>query len=179
MPSIEAAALSDRQKAIAERIGAPRDGLVDGPFRAWLLARPDLAEAMNELMEVLRFRGALDKRLYEVAVLCVARFWRSDFQWSAHVPLALRFGVSSTTVKAIYEGRDLSEAASDERLVHRCADALLVDKRMSDDLFRELHAMLGQRCLMELVTVIGQYSLADMVTNAFHIGSIDGCSYWH
>lgn len=177
-PPLEYEKLSDRQKRLIEEIGGPRQGQVGGPFLPWLLGKPELADAINQVGRVLRFEGLLDKRLLEVAVLCVARHWRSDFQWGAHVPLAAKFGLAAEVIDAIAARRTPISRARDEVLVHDCVEVLLELRRIPDDLYSAALAKFGFDQMVELVTAVGQYTLAALVTNAFEIGATDGTLYF-
>ncbi len=171
---IDVHSLSDEQKQLYYEIGAPRDGKVGGPFPIWLQANPDLADRMNKVGEVLRVHGALEKRLFEIAVLCVARYWKSNYQWSEHAALALRCGVSQATIDTIRDDRAPSISNEDERLVFGAAFELLSVKRLSPALYDVLLRVLGFRQLVELVTIVGQYSMAAIVMLGFEVEPADG-----
>ena len=178
VPAFRPDDLSVEQKRLCAEIGGPRDGMVNGPFRPWILANPPLAEAMNQVGAVLRFQGMLGKRLLEIVVLRVARHWRSDFQWSAHVPLALRFGVARAVIDAIHDGAPPPFETEQQRLAYRCAEALLEEQRLPQQLYNELLAAFGFDVLVEMITILGQYSMANIVTNAFEIEPIDGTRHF-
>ncbi len=171
---IDVASLSDEQKQLYREIGAPRDGKVGGPFPVWFQANPDLADRMNKVGDALRVHGALDKRLFEVAVLCVARYWKSNYQWSEHAALASRCGVSQATIDAIRAQRAPEVPSENERLVFGAVFELLREKRLSPDLYQELLRVLGFRQLVELVTIVGQYSMAAIVMLGFEVEPADG-----
>ena len=63
--------LTPEQKAIYHEVsrGRPR---VQGPFSV-LLRNPPLADAVNRAVEQIRTKGKLEKRLYELVVMIVAR----------------------------------------------------------------------------------------------------------
>lgn len=150
-------------------ISGPRNGIVDGPFRVWLQSNPRLAERMNDVGHVLRDTGKLDKRLFEIAVLCTARFWDARYQWAAHSPIALDMGLSQETIDAIGRGQRPTSAPEDQQMIYDLTQGLLEKRQIPDELYDRVLALLGFDDLVELVTVIGQYSLAAIVTNGFEI----------
>lgn len=155
-------------------IAGPRGGIVDGPFRAWLRSNPEFASRMNAVGGALRNSGKLDLRLAEVAVLCAARFWDARYQWAAHVPIALEAGLSQELIDDIGRGVRPGSAAADELIVRDVAVSLLAERCIPDDLYGEALALLGFDGMVELVTTIGQYSLAAIVTNGFEITLASG-----
>ncbi len=171
---IDVASLSDEEKQLYREIGAPRDGKVGGPFTVWFQANPDLADRMNKVGDILRVQGALDKRLFEIAVLCVARYWKSNYQWSEHAALASRFGVNEATIDAIRTQQVQNISNEDERLVIGVVHELLREKRLSVDLYQQLLRVIGFRQLVELVTIVGQYSMAAIVMLGFEVEPADG-----
>ena len=173
---IEPNNLDERGREIHAAISGPRGGVVDGPFRAWLQANPELAARMNEVGNTLRVSGKLDKRLFEIAVLSVARFWDAHYQWSAHGPLALQLGLSQETINAIGEGRVPEGAPSDEKLVFELARSLLHDRNIPQAIYEQVLELVGFEQMVELVTTIGQYSLAAIVINGFEIEPLQGGS---
>lgn len=155
-------------------ISGPRNGIVDGPFRVWLQSNPKLAERMNGVGHVLRDTGKLDKRLFEIAVLCSARFWDARYQWAAHGPIALKLGLSQETIDEIGRGQRPTSAPEDQQVIYDLTLSLLEKRRIPDDLYNRVLGMVGFDDLVELITTIGQYSLAAIVTNGFDIALLSG-----
>src|SRR6266446_8667719 len=86
-PAVAPAAMSPRQKEVADKIaGGPRGG-VRGPFLA-LIHHPDLADVVQQVGEHLRFKATLPPALIELAILVVARHWTCQYEWFAHERLA-------------------------------------------------------------------------------------------
>ncbi len=166
--------LDTGRKDIYKAISGQRGGVVDGPFRAWLRANPELASRINDVAGVLRTNGKLDKRLFEVAVLCVARFWKSDYQWSAHGPLALQAGLTPDVIEAIGGGHSPSFARGEEQLTYDFTMALLTDRAVPQTLYDQVLELLGFEQMVELVTTVGWYGMAATVLNGFAIEPLAG-----
>lgn len=166
--------LDPARAELYKAISGPRGGIVDGPFRVWLRANPQLAARMNDVGTVLREGGTLDKRLVEIAVLCAARFWDARYQWAAHGPIALKAGLLQETIDTIGRGERPLSAPEDQLAVHDLAISLLELRQIPDDLYTRVIDLIAFDGMVELVTTIGQYSLAAIVTNGFDIALLSG-----
>jgi len=155
--SIRAAHLSDA------------DGSVMGPFNHMLLA-PTLGEPLQQLGGVLRFGGTLPDRARELVILTIARAWRSEFEWFAHVRVARAVGVSDEEIAAVRNGEVLAleDPIADAAVATACA--LLERDDLSDDEFAYAHNNLGTTMLVELTTLVGYYALLAMQMRAFRVG---------
>ena len=171
---IEMSELDPETAELCQAISGSRGGIVDGPFRVWLQANPKLAARMNDVGGVLRDAGMLDKRLLETAVLCVARFWDAPYQWAAHAPIALRLGLSGESIDDIGRGQSPRSAPADEQAVYELTLSLLEKRQIADDLYDSVLDLVGFADMVELITVVGQYSMAAIVTNGFEIGALPG-----
>src|SRR5690606_8382534 len=100
-PSEEA--LSDEQRRVFEMIASGPRGQVRGPLAIWL-HRPELAQAAQALGAYCRYGSTLEPRLSELAILTMATLWKSEFEWWAHKPIALKAGLSPDIVDALQRG---------------------------------------------------------------------------
>ena len=160
--------------ALFKAISGPRGGRIDGPFQVWLRANPQLAACINEVGMTLRSAGRLDKRLLEIAVLTVARCWDTRYQWTAHVPIAIDLGVAQHVIDAIGSGERPGFAPEDELAVYDLTVNLLERHAVADALYERLISLIGFDDMVELITAIGQYSLAAIVSNAFEVAPPEG-----
>ena len=97
---LEPETFNARQREVYASILAGPRGAVEGPLRVWLLS-PELAERAQALGEFCRYHTSLPATLSELAVLVVGRFWRADFEWHVHAPIAQRAGVDPVAIHAI------------------------------------------------------------------------------
>lgn len=156
----------------AKPYATPRGGL-PGPFNTLLYA-PHVGDAAQRLGECLRFEGNLPPRQREIAILCVAANWRARYEWWSHARIARECGVPDAVIDAIgrYQQPPLTDPA--ERLVHDYSRTLLEERRIGDDLYRDCAAALGEASLVELVVLLGYYSLVSMILVSFEIAIPDG-----
>src|SRR5882672_12749584 len=127
MPPLPADKMTVAQrKAAEEMIAGPRKG-VKGPFVP-LLRSPELMDRLQKVGEYLRFRSSLEARISEFLMLVVSRVWTQQFEWSVHVPLALKAGVKAQTIDSLAAGARPSRMAADEALAYDFCDELLRTK---------------------------------------------------
>jgi 4-carboxymuconolactone decarboxylase len=166
VPEIDPEQLSPEQRRVYDDIAGVRHGTVRGPFAIWL-RNAEVAAAMNQAGNSVRLHGKLDKRLFELMVLMVARHWTAQYEWFVHEDAARNAGLSPDTVQAIRAGRRPELAAEDERLVYELVTELQDTRTVSQATYDRAAAMLGLDLLIELITAAGFYTMVAMVLNAF------------
>lgn len=168
MPPLAKEDMNDAQRAAAdELIAGPRKG-VKGPFIA-LLRSPDLMARLQKVGEYLRFGSQLPPRLSELTTLIVAREWSQQFEWFTHVPLALQAGVAEATIDALREGRRPASMAADEALVFDFATELTMRRGVSEATYQQCVDGFGEQGVVELVSIVGYFTLMSMLLNVAHI----------
>jgi len=89
---ISPAEMNSEQHRVRDLIVAGRRGRFGGPFQL-LIRAPEICEHAAKLGEHLRWSTSLAARLSELAIITTARFWRAQYEWFAHAPLAEKAGV--------------------------------------------------------------------------------------
>ena len=167
MPPLAYEAMDDMQHAAAdELIAGPRRG-VKGPFIP-LLRSPRLLAPLQRAGEYLRFDSALPRRVSEFATLVVSRQWTQQFEWFTHVPLALQEGTSAETIEALRLGRRPPAMSADEAFVYDFIVELATHRGVSDATYAECIERFGERGVIDLVGLIGYFTLVSMVLNVAH-----------
>ena len=163
--------LNAKQRALLESIrSGPRGkGVIPrGPFAVFMHA-PEVGQLAQQLGGFCRYQTSVSPRLSEFAILCTARLWRAQYEWFAHAPIAEKAGVKPKTIADLRAGRVPKSAAKDERAVYDFVQELYANKRVSDRTYKRVNAMLGNEATVELVTILGYYSLVAMVLNVFQM----------
>lgn len=144
------------------------NGSLRGPFNAWLHV-PGLGQSAQRLGESIRYQGDLSPRLRELAILTVAARWRADYEWWAHSRIAKTVGLGDETLAALKGGTLPRGAGADAQAVHRFAIELMDTRQVSDVTYRDTVAVLGDSGAVELVTLLGYYTLVSMVLKTFKV----------
>ncbi len=139
-----------------------------GPFAVWMHS-PTVGQYAQQLGGFCRYQTAVSPRLSEFAILCTAKLWRAQYEWFAHAPIAEKAGVKPQTIADLRAGRVPKSAAKDERAIYDFVHELYKTKRVSDPTYKRVSAILGDAATVELVTILGYYSLVAMVLNVFQM----------
>jgi 4-carboxymuconolactone decarboxylase len=158
--------MSAEQKEVQREIAGTRGGTVRGPFAIWL-RNPKIAACASRLGNALRVEGKLDKKLFELAVLVVARHWSAQYEWFVHARDAAQAGVSADVIEAVRLRQAPPFADDDQRLVYDFVTELMETKTVGDATYRRAVERFGLDLVIEIVTVAGFYTLAAMAINAF------------
>jgi 4-carboxymuconolactone decarboxylase len=157
--------LTEQQRAaVAEISSGPRGGVI-GPF-APLLRSPELMTRLQKVGEYLRYESPLDRRLFEMTILWVARYWDQQFEWSYHHPLALAAGLDPATADALAEDRRPDGMDDAAAAVWEVLDELFRTRRISDPTWAAAVAQLGEAGVVEVVATAGYYTTLAVVMNA-------------
>ena len=162
-PMPDASQTPEQRAARAELISGPR-GELAGPFVP-LLRSPELMRRTQKLGEYLRFQSALPDRVKELAILVVARWWGQAYEWSFHLPLALKAGVDRAAAEAIAEGRRPERLTDEEAAAYDLLSELHETRAVSDPVYSGALTAFGEAGVIDLVGFAGYYGLLAMVMN--------------
>jgi 4-carboxymuconolactone decarboxylase len=170
--SLEPDKLTPEQKALHDAVIGSRKRL-GGPFSV-LLHNPKLGDAVNSVVRALREEGKLDKRLYELVVLVVVRYWSASYAWAVHEGLALAAGLTKDIVDAIHAGRKPTFTQDDERAIYQAVTELLENKKVSDPAYQGLIKHFGFDMTIDIIATVGLYSMVSTVIDAFEVPTPNG-----
>ena len=133
-----------------------------GPYNI-MLRSPIFADRMKRLLDYLRFNSSLSPRLTEFAILIQGVEWRSNVEWYAHYPLAIKAGLDPAIASDLKAGIRPRSMQPDEEMVYEVSMALMKQHALSDDLFERAKSILGEQPLVDLVAVSGTYVTVAML----------------
>ena len=173
---IKVETFTDEQKTVYQSIMNGPRGKFGGPFLA-LIHSPEITDRVQSLGESIRFNSILPANLREIAIMCVARYWRNEVEWNAHVGIAIKEGVSVETIKSILFERYSETACAQTDLVISICTQLQKNHTIENETYRESVKVLGVERVVELISIIGYFTLLSMVLNSFEIdpNPKDGC----
>ena len=165
-PSLEQ--MTPEQRAVHDDIVSGPRGKLQGPLAVWLTS-PELADKAQRLGRFCRFETSLPPQLSELAILVTGRFWGAEFEWWAHKRIGIEAGLDPQLVEAVRQRRVPEFAGDDQRIVYDVATQLHRDHRISDRTYSEAVELLGETGVVELVGILGYYTLISMTLNAFQV----------
>ena len=150
-----------------DRYLTPEGGL-KGPFNAWLYS-PVLGDAAQRLGEAIRFESSLHPILRELAILTVAARWRCSYEWWAHERIGRSVALNEEVMRDLRKGKRPKFEDPNESIVYEFTRELVDTHQTSDDLYGKAAASLGESGVVELVTLIGYYTMVSMTLNVFKV----------
>ncbi|MCM0036377.1 MAG: carboxymuconolactone decarboxylase family protein [Burkholderiaceae bacterium] len=150
--------------------GTGSKGVVQGatslgaPFNV-LLRSPVLAERLRNVGEYLRFDSSIPKRLNELAILVTARAWTAQYEWYAHLRLALKEGLNPALAAELAQGKRPSNMQADEQAIYNFCDELHKTHQVSDAHYKAVIDLFGEQGAVDLMVVCGYYVMVSMVLN--------------
>lgn len=166
------ATYSPRQKEIHDQIASGPRGGVRGPLAIWLHC-PELAAKAQELGRYCRYDTTLDPKLSELAILVTARIFVAEYEWHAHKPHALQAGIDPEVVEAIRKDAIPTFQDPEEQVVYDIAIASHRTRSVDDALYARGVEVLGEQRLVDLVGLLGYYTLISLTLNVFRIPPLD------
>jgi 4-carboxymuconolactone decarboxylase len=170
---ITPAEMTPAQRRVHDLIVSGRRGRFGGPFQL-LIRAPEICEHTAKLGEHLRWETSLPDRLSELAIITTAQFWRAQYEWYAHAPLAEKAGVLAAAIEAIRRGDTPNFEQKDEALVYRICSELFKTRRLADATFNAAITTLGETGLTEVIAIIGYYTLIGNTLNVFQVAVPEG-----
>jgi alkylhydroperoxidase family enzyme len=140
---------------------------------AVLARQPELLSPFLGWAASLALNGVLPHREHELLALRVA--WRcgSHFEWAEHVEYARAAGVTDDEIAAVAV-QDVTAWNNGDAALLRAADELITTQDVSDATWAALTAQHDAAALVEILFVVGQYTMLSMVANAAGIEAPDG-----
>ena len=157
-----------RQQAIHDAIASGPRGGVRGPLAVWL-HRPDLAARAQDLGRYCRYDSSLDQRLYELAILVTGRVFGSEYEWQVHKEYALKSGLGADLIEDIRCNRRPAFAEPELEVVHDVARAAHETRNVDDALYAYAVEVLGEARMVDLVGLLGYYTLISLTINVFKV----------
>jgi 4-carboxymuconolactone decarboxylase len=138
-----------------------------------LVNHPALTKAFLRFNVHLLYTSTLPPRIRELAILRVAHRRDCAYEWTHHVDLAKREGITDDEIAAVRRGPDswtLDEFRDEfERAVLTGVDELDEKSQLSDETWATLGERLDDRQRMDYVFTVGSYTMLAMALNTFGV----------
>ncbi len=133
---------------------------------AVLARQPELLTPFLGWAAALALNGVLAHRDHELLALRVASNCGSEFEWVEHTEYARYAGLSDEEIALAAKPLDDGNWTDAERALLRAADELNIDCDISDATWTALAGHYEPPALVEILFVVGQYTMLSMVANA-------------
>ena len=161
-PQLELGQLDERQKPLGEQVMKVSSVGIGGPYNL-LLRSPVLGQRVFDLLHYLRWNTSLPLNLNEFAILVVARQWRSQIEWLAHAPIAIKSGLAPEIVAELKTNRRPGGMKDEEAIVYDFVTELTATHAVSDATFARAKQLLGEQQVVDLTAVAGTYIMLAML----------------
>jgi len=137
-----------------------------GNLLSTLVHHPKLTRAFLRFNGYLLFGSTLPPRIRELVILRVAHRRRCAYEWTHHVTLGRRVGLSDADIDAAKSGNPSDEF---DRAVLSAVDELDEKTNLSDQTWAALGERLDEQQRMDLIFTIGGYTALAMGLNTFGV----------
>ena len=161
-PLLAVEQLTDRQRSLGEQIMKVSSVGLGGPYNP-MLRSPVLGQRMFDLLHYLRWETSVPLKLNEFAILIVGRQWRSQVEWLAHAPLAIKAGLAPDIVAELKAGKRPANMPPEETAVYDFVTELTTRHAVSDETFDRTKKLLGEQQVVDLTAVAGTYITVAML----------------
>jgi len=161
--------LDERTRPIFDRLADAGGGSLaglQGPGGIRLHS-PRMAAALHETNQYLRAEAGIEPAIRELAILVTARENECQFEWAAHEPAAVAAGVATDVIETVRRRRDTKGLGEIEATVIGLGRELCGAHRVSSETFAAALRLFGQRGLVDVVSLMGQYAATVAVLIAF------------
>ena len=161
-PQLTMDQLNEQQRPLGEKIMKISSVGLAGPYNP-LLRSPVLAQRMYDLLDYLRWNTSVPRRLNEVAILIIGRQWRSQVEWYAHHPLAIKAGLSEQVAADLKANKRPAGMQPDEAAVYDFVTELTTKHEVLDETFNRAKELLGEQQIVDLTALAGTYVTVAMI----------------
>jgi alkylhydroperoxidase family enzyme len=164
IPVPDASELRDDAAQLLPLIAAP--GREPARTMAILARQPDLLSPFLGWAAALALQGVLPQRAHELLALRAASNCRSEFEWVEHVEYARAAELTDDEIERIARPVDEGDWPEAEGALLQAVDELTANFDVSDETWSVLARHYDAPALVEILFVVGQYTMLSMVANA-------------
>jgi 4-carboxymuconolactone decarboxylase len=168
LPAVKREDLSVEDHEIWDEIARTHDGDVYGPYSA-LIYVPHMAERVSQLEAHFRTHGVLTAAERHVVICAVTKHHGAAFPFWIHDIRARDSGASEDVLQVVAAASSTESLPAREALLIDLARELCQHSTLRPAFYERAKAVLGERSLVEVVTLCGHYTLISYVCNTFDV----------
>lgn len=149
-------------KILAER------GRISLLYQVLLNSRP-IAQGWEAMLTAVRNRTSVDADIRELVILRVAVLNKAEFEFDAHIPHAVKAGLSDAKIHGLREAHPEQAYTGRERLVIELTDRMTRDVAVPEALMERVRAEFGVTETVELVATVAAYNMVSRFLVALNI----------
>jgi 4-carboxymuconolactone decarboxylase len=112
--------------------------------------------------------------LNEFAILIVGLHWRSQVEWYAHRPIAIKAGLAPHLIDDLKCGKRPDSMSEEEAAVFDFTTELMTVRTVSDTTFERARRLFSEQQIVDLTAVVGIYVTIAMLLEMAKQGVPDG-----
>ena len=149
-------------------------GKVLNIFRT-MIAHPAAAKAfLTWGGYILSRKSTLPPREREIVILRTGFLCRSGYEWTQHVPIGQKAGLTDDEIARIKRGADAPGWSAADAALLRAADDLHREQFVTEPVWAELTRHYNEQQRMDIVFAVGQYTQVSMLLNSFGVQLDEG-----
>jgi alkylhydroperoxidase family enzyme len=171
---------NEEARPIYERIAERRKPRPLIPLDLALLQSPAVADGWNAFIGAIRTKTTVPETLKELAISRVAVLNKAVHEWDIHAALALKAGVSKSTMAIVKDtpvtGRGWRrdgnmEGLSEEEEAAMCyTDQMTIGVEVEDGVAERVKKLLGDKQTVELTAIVAAYNCVSRFLVALDVG---------
>ena len=149
-------------------------GRIINIFRT-MLAHPAAAKAfLTWGGYILSRKATLSPREREIVILRTGFLCKSGYEWTQHVPIGRKAGLTDAEIARIKLGADVPAWSAPDMALLRAADDLHREYFITGPVWAELTKYFNEQQRMDVVFTVGQYTQVSMLLNTFGVQLDEG-----
>ena len=130
---------------------------------------PALTKAFMAYNNQVVTNSSITTREREIIILRLGWLTQCEYEYVMHLILGRRAGLTDTEIAAIESGPDSDGLNPEDRDLVRMTDEVLRNYRISDDTWERLSTRYTANQIMDMIFLVGCYSVMAMYINTFRI----------
>ena len=130
---------------------------------------PEVGLNFLRLGNAILFKGIVPPNLRELAILRVGNIYQAKYEFTQHIPIALRTGLRQEQIDDLPNWESSGKFSQQERAVMRYTDEVTKNIRVKDDTFAAVRSFLSEEGIVELTTAIGYYGMVCRILEALQV----------
>jgi alkylhydroperoxidase family enzyme len=130
---------------------------------------PQVGFQFLRLGNAILFKGVVPPNLRELAILRVGHLNRAIYEWTQHVPIALRVGIRQAQINALPDWEHSDEFDDAEKAILKYTDEETLNIQVKGETFAAVRDILTEEGIVELTTAIGYYGMVCRILEALQV----------